>query len=182
MNTTTTPDPNLAHGRGTPRSVVIPLGLFLWLVAMPLAHGVVPWALSWLAPRYGWTEGYPGTWNWLGLIPIAAGTAVPIWIFASGLAHVRELPERVQILPPSSLITYGPYTYTRNPLYVGEMALWLGWAILFGSPVVLLVIIVLTAVIILVVPWEERVLARQFGETYREYQARVPRWLGKTRR
>ena len=111
---------------------------------MPLAHGVVPWALSWLAPRYGWTAGYPGTWNWLGLIPIAAGTAVLIWIFASGLAHVRELPERVQILPPSILITYGPYAYTRNPLYVAEMALWLGWAILFGSLVVLLVIVVLT--------------------------------------
>jgi protein-S-isoprenylcysteine O-methyltransferase Ste14 len=182
MNTTTTPDPSLARERGIPRSVVIPLGLFLWLVGMPLAHGVVPWALSRLAPRYGWTAGYPGTWNWLGLIPIAAGTSVLIWIFASGLARVHELPERVQILPPSILITYGPYAYTRNPLYVGEMVLWLGWAILYGSLVVLLVMVVLTVVIILVVPWEERVLARQFGETYRQYQARVPRWLGRTGR
>ncbi len=182
MSTTANPDPNLARGRGIPRSVIVPLGLFLWLVAMPLAHGVVPWALSWLAPRHGWTEGYPGTWNWLGLIPIAAGTAVLIWIFASGLARVRELPERMTILPPSFLITYGPYAYTRNPLYLGEMALWLGWAILFGSPVVLLAIVVLAVWINLVVPWEERVLARQFGETYRQYQARVPRWLWRSRR
>ena len=123
---------------------------------MPLAHAIVPWALSWLAPRYGWTEGYPGIWNWLGLIPIAAGTALLIWNFASGLAHIRELPERIQILPPSFLITYGPYAST-NPLYVAELALWLGWATLFGSLVVLLGFVVLTVVIILLVPWEERI-------------------------
>jgi protein-S-isoprenylcysteine O-methyltransferase Ste14 len=105
-----------------------------------------------------------------------------IWNFASGLAHVRELPERVQILPPSFLITYGPYGYTRNPLYVAALALWLGWAILFGSLVVLLGFVVLTVVINLVLPWEERGLERQFGETYRQYQASVPRWLGRTRR
>jgi hypothetical protein len=57
MNTSTTPDPNLARGRGIPRRVAISLGLFVWLVGIPLAHGVVPGALSWLAPRYGWTEG-----------------------------------------------------------------------------------------------------------------------------
>ena len=68
----------------------------------------------------------------------------------------------------------------RRP--VGEMVLWLGWVILYGSRVVLLVMVVLTVVIILVVPWEERILARQFGETYRQFQARVPRWLWRTRR
>ena len=119
MSTTTTPDirNSRARGRGIPRSVLIPLGLFVWLVGMPLSHAIVPWALSWLAPRYGWTEGYPGTWNWLGLIPIAAGTALLIWNFASGLAHVRELPERMQILfpiLPDNLWTL--LAYTLQPL------------------------------------------------------------------
>ncbi len=126
------------------------------MVGLPLAHGVLPWALSWLAPRFGWTAGYPGTWNWLGLIPIAAGTVVLIWDFASGLARARELPERMQRLTPPFLMTTGPYAYTRNPMYVAELALWLGWTILFGSLVTLLGFVVLTVVIMLVLPWEER--------------------------
>ena len=105
------------------------------------------------------------------------------WDFASGLARVRELPERMERLTaPPFLMTTGPYAYTRNPMYVAELALWLGWAILFGSLVTLLGFVVLMVVIILVLPWEERGLETQFGETYREYQARVPRWLGRTRR
>ena len=66
MSTTTTPDQNSTRGRGIPRWVFVLLGLFTWLVGVPLAHSALPWALSWLAPRYGWTAGYPGTWNWLG--------------------------------------------------------------------------------------------------------------------
>jgi protein-S-isoprenylcysteine O-methyltransferase Ste14 len=182
MITTTTRDQNSTRGRGIPRSVLVLLSLFVWLVGVPLAHGALPLSLSWLAPRYGWTAGYPGTWNWLGLIPIAAGTAVLIWDFASGLARARELPERMQRLAPPFLMTTGPYAYARNPMYVAELALWLGWAILFGSLVILLGFVVLTGVIILVVPWEERGLETQFGETYRQYQARVSRWLGRTRR
>jgi protein-S-isoprenylcysteine O-methyltransferase Ste14 len=182
MSTTTPPDRNSTRRRGIPRWALVILGLFGWFVGVPLAHGVLPWALSWLGPRYGWTAGYPGTWNWLGLIPVAAGTAVLIWMFASGLARIRELPERMERLAPPFLVTFGPYAYTRNPGYVAELALWLGWAILFGSVVVLLGLVVLTVVIILVLPREERGLERQFGETYRQYQARVPRWLGRTRR
>jgi protein-S-isoprenylcysteine O-methyltransferase Ste14 len=182
MSTTTPPDRNSTRRRGIPRWALVILGLFGWFVGVPLAHGVLPWALSWLGPRYGWTAGYPGTWNWLGLIPVAAGTAVLIWMFASGLARIRELPERMERLAPPFLVTFGPYAYTRNPGYVAELALWLGWAILFGSVVVLLGLVVLTVVIILVLPREERGLERQFGETYRQYQARVPRWLGRTGR
>ena len=61
MTTTTTPDQNSTRGRGIPRWVLVLLSLFVWLVGVPLAHGVLPWALSWLAPRYGWTAGYPET-------------------------------------------------------------------------------------------------------------------------
>jgi protein-S-isoprenylcysteine O-methyltransferase Ste14 len=182
MSTTTTPDRNSTRGRGIPRWVLLLVALFGGLVCMPLLNGILPWALSWLAPRYGWTAGYPGTWNWLGLIPIAAGTALLIWLFAWVLARYRELPERIQTLLPSPfLMTTGPYAYTRNPEYVAGLALWLGWAILFGSVVVLLGLVVLTVAIILRLPWEERGLERHFGETYRQYQARVPRWLGRTR-
>ena len=183
MSTTTTPDRNSTRGRGIPRWVFVLLGLLVWSVGVPLAHGILPWALSWLAPRYGWTAGYPGTWNWLGLIPIAAGTAVLIWDFASGVARARELPARMQsLVAPPFLMTTGPNAYMRNPMYVAELALWLGWATLFGSLVILLGFVVLTVVILLVVPWEERGLETQFGETYCQYQARVSRWLVRTRR
>ena len=67
-------------------------------------------------------------------------------------------------------------------MYVAELALWLGWAILCGSLVVLLGLVVLTVVINLILPWEERGLERQFGETYRAYRRRVPRWIGAIRR
>jgi hypothetical protein len=87
MSTTTTLDRNSTRRLGIPRSILLPLGLFVWLVGMPLLHGILPWALSRLAPRYGCTAGYPGTWNWLGLIPVVAGTAVLIWLFASRLAR-----------------------------------------------------------------------------------------------
>ena len=144
--------------------------------------GVLPWAPRGLRLATDGQQATQGTWNWLGLIPIAAGTAVLIWDFASGVARARELPERMQKLAPPFLMTTGPYAYTRNPMYVAELALWLGWAILFGSLVILLGFVVLTVFIILVLPREERGLETRFGETYRQYQARVPRWLGRTRR
>ena len=46
------------------------VGLVVWVVGMPLAHGVVPWAISLLTTRYGWIDGRPGTLNLLGLVPV----------------------------------------------------------------------------------------------------------------
>src|ERR1700722_17410846 len=43
-----------------PRSIAVVVGLFIWLIVIPLAHGVVPWAISTRLRRYGWAGGAPG--------------------------------------------------------------------------------------------------------------------------
>lgn len=71
----------------------------------------------------------------------------------------------------------GLYSIVRHPLMVCDIFWPLGLSLMFGSvigvaltPVWLLVIWVLTEV-------EAESLVQQYGETYREYQSRVPRFL-----
>jgi len=81
---------------------------------------------------------------------------------------------------PSVLITDGPYRFSRNPMYVAELALRLGWVLFFGSPSVFIGFVVLLSVVSLVIlPREERGLEAACGQAYLQYKDRLPRWLGK---
>jgi protein-S-isoprenylcysteine O-methyltransferase Ste14 len=72
----------------------------------------------------------------------------------------------------------GPYQFTRNPMYVAELGLWLGWTIFFGSPGILIGLLVLWSVVtFIILPREERSLEVAFGQTYLQYKSRVPRWF-----
>ena len=161
-----------------PRWMAILLALFVCLIVIPLAHGAVPWAISKLTHRYGWVHGSPEFWNLLGLIPVGVATALLIWTLIIGIAHA---PNAVRLgLVPSVLITDGPYRFTRNPMYVAELALWLGWTLFFGSLAVFLGCIALLLVVnLVIVPREERTLEAVFGRAYLMYKKRVPRWLGQ---
>ena len=81
------------------------------------------------------------------------------------------------------LVVRGPYQFTRNPMYLCGMLIWLGWIILYGSVAVLEGAVVFWGSVAgLVVPWEERNLEARFGEAYLCYKNSVPRWLGKRSR
>src|SRR4030095_5268161 len=109
---------------------------WIWLAAAPIGYGVVPWAISLLAPRYGWAAGYPGLWNLLGLIPVAVGTTGLIWSVA---LHVAQSPEGVEmVVAKSYLLTRGPYTFSRHPTYLSILTLLFGWVIFYGSVAVLI--------------------------------------------
>jgi protein-S-isoprenylcysteine O-methyltransferase Ste14 len=152
------------------------LPLAFWLIVVPLVHGVIPWAISTLTSRHGWAEGSsPGIWNWIGLIPVTVAIAFLLWI------SVRKWwPAERVIQTSSSLFVRGPYRFTRNPIYIAYLGIWLGWAIFFGSIGVLVVWLLWCLVAIFnLVPREERDLEAAFGESYLQYKNRVPRWFGK---
>jgi protein-S-isoprenylcysteine O-methyltransferase Ste14 len=93
-----------------------------------VAHGVLPWAISLLGPWYGWTDVSPTVWNLLGLVPVAVGFMVLLWLTVNGYAHFAQVPERVELnWEPKILMTRGPYAYSRHPMYLTELALWLGF-------------------------------------------------------
>jgi protein-S-isoprenylcysteine O-methyltransferase Ste14 len=164
-----------------PSWVAIGVGVFFWLILLPLVHAGLPWALSLIPPRYGWTAGHPANWNLLGLIPVVLAMICLIWLM---ILHFSRIPKRVKLeRTPMYLLIGGPYKFTRNPMYLAELALWLGWAILYGSILVFMGFLLMWPVMnYRVIPREERELETRFGERYLEYQKRVPRWFGKIER
>jgi protein-S-isoprenylcysteine O-methyltransferase Ste14 len=80
--------------------------------------------------------------------------------------------------PATALVVFGPYHITRNPIYVGMVLVYFGLSIVLTSIWVLVLLIPVLMILQrgVIVP-EETYLDRKFGEAYRRYTGRVPRWL-----
>jgi protein-S-isoprenylcysteine O-methyltransferase Ste14 len=168
-----------------PRRIPPWLGLVGHSTVLPLFHAGVPWYLSTLGARHGWTAGAPRIWNLSGLALVALGAAGLAW---SLRAHFQAAPrgwaiERTRHYPtPAYLLLKGPYRYSRNPIYVAEGAIWLGWIVFYGSLVTLAALAAMSLILApIVLPREERGLEARFGDAYREYKRTAPRWLGRPR-
>ncbi len=81
-------------------------------------------------------------------------------------------------LPTTALVVDGIYGRTRNPLYLGTTLIYLGLSVAAGSLWAIGLLVPLLWVInVGVVKREERYLERKFGDAYRDYKARVRRWI-----
>ena len=79
--------------------------------------------------------------------------------------------------PTLALATSGVFTWTRNPMYVGGSLALLGIAIGFALDwVLLLVVVSLPLVHYRIILREERYLERKFGNEYRRYKTKIPRY------
>lgn len=111
-----------------------------------------------------------------------AGGAMVLIGFAIVAAGARNFSRAATPVPSNkpvrTLVTTGVHGWSRNPIYFGMMLLYAGVGIAAHSPWVL--VVALPLVVILryrVVAREEAYLERRFGDVYREYKARVRRWL-----
>src|SRR5438128_11071419 len=74
------------------------------------------------------------------------------------------------------LVTYGIFRWVRNPLYVGNCLIWIGFVVISGVLWFLPVAIVLFAIeYTLIVAYEEGVLESIFGREYLDYKQIAPR-------
>ena len=81
-------------------------------------------------------------------------------------------------LPTTRLVTDGVFGHTRNPLYVGISVALCGIALIFDLDWVLLLIVPSSVFLhFAVVRREERYLEQKFGDAYRRYKTRVPRYF-----
>ncbi len=108
-----------------------------------------------------------------GIVVTALGELVRLW----GVHHIGVISRtRSERLGP--LVASGPFAILRNPLYAGNIALWVGFALaarlVWLAPLILLLLGLQYHAI---VRWEERLLESRLGDAYRAYATRVPRWL-----
>lgn len=76
------------------------------------------------------------------------------------------------------LVTEGPFSFTRNPLYLAGTILVLGIGLVSGIVwFLLLAVLAAFAVQKLAIEREERHLQARFGKTYADYAERVRRWI-----
>lgn len=87
------------------------------------------------------------------------------------------LPELEPSGKGGELLTEGPYGVVRHPRYLEVVIGSLGYALLANHTGAYVVTLLMLPVLHLVVLMEERELVERFGDAYREYAARVPRYL-----
>jgi protein-S-isoprenylcysteine O-methyltransferase Ste14 len=80
--------------------------------------------------------------------------------------------------PVRALVTGGIHGFSRNPIYIGMLLIYAGIGLAARSPWILILMLPLAVILRYgVVAREEAYLERRYGEAYRDYKARVRRWL-----
>ena len=80
--------------------------------------------------------------------------------------------------PPRKLVTQSPYLNSRNPMMVGVWLVLLGEALVLSSIALGLWFAIFFSLSLVLIPvWEEPDLEKRFGDSYREYKLKTPRWI-----
>jgi protein-S-isoprenylcysteine O-methyltransferase Ste14 len=75
-------------------------------------------------------------------------------------------------------VTKGVYRFSRHPIYLGGFLLFLGIGIACASWLFILFALAWIILWLIAVPSEESNVSEKYGDAYREYINRTPRWIG----
>lgn len=113
--------------------------------------------------------------TWLGLTIHFAGAIFALWarfIMKTSWGP----PAQHNISRQKKLVTIGPFSFSRNPIYIGLLLIFIGFELALRSYLILLAVplflLINKAVLI-----EEKLLGKYFGGKYEKYLAKTPRFL-----
>lgn len=156
-----------AATQGAYRVPWAPILYVLGIAAALLLHALYP---------LGWIEGpaadilYASGWLLVLASVFLAGAAVR----AMQRARTTIVPHR----PSEHLVTSGPFSFTRNPIFLSGAMVMIGGALIGG--IVWLIVFALAAAYAtqkLAIEPEEKHLFQRFGKKYHDYTKRVRRWI-----
>ena len=110
----------------------------------------------------------------LGLLLLAAGELFRIYT----VAFIGTVSRTRSDSTGQKLVTNGPFSFVRNPLYVGNFFIVFGFAVFAANLTLLALTVLLFAVqYYFIVRYEEYILTGKFGAEYKDYCRRVPAWV-----
>ena len=108
--------------------------------------------------------------RYIGLILFLIGYVFMVW----GPLHLgKQFSWLVTVQEEHELITDGPFRYMRHPRYSGIIQWIFGVALIFLSIVGLVLVVLMSALMLLRIPKEERMLHKEFGKEWEDYCRRV---------
>jgi protein-S-isoprenylcysteine O-methyltransferase Ste14 len=127
------------------------------------------------------------TWHFSLPTPLALGGGIVLAGVGAvvGLAAAYEFRwslKRLNFLDNTRLVTEGIYRWSRNPQLVGWTLVLVGLGLIRGSAMVLLLALVVLLGYRLILPLEEELLGRIFGDAYKTYLHRTHRYFGRPKR
>lgn len=135
-------------------SIVLMIGLNLWLPVKQLFFPPI---------------------TYLGIVAIAIGIVTVLfcaYLFRQKNTAIKPFQES------SYLVKEGIFNYSRNPIYLGMIAILIGlWAFLGSLTPVFIIPVFAWLIQEMFIKQEEQMLDDKFGEEYREYKATVRRWI-----
>jgi protein-S-isoprenylcysteine O-methyltransferase Ste14 len=139
---------------------------------IPLLGLLLGWALGrvWPIPIH-----WPAWTRWLGWILFVAPFFAAVWAARTFRRHHTVVDPRGDV---TTIVTSGPFRFSRNPMYVSVLLIYLGATLAFrlAWAAILLLPVFLALHYLVVIP-EERYLRARFGAEYALYVRRVRRWL-----
>lgn len=112
----------------------------------------------------------------LGITMIILGLLFDIYLFFIFKKIGKGSP--VVTVGAKKLIVKGPYRFTRNPMYLAHLWIWIGLFFIFGNvSLILYALIGFLGLHVFVTKWEEPKLKEKFGHDYEVYLKNVRRWL-----
>jgi protein-S-isoprenylcysteine O-methyltransferase Ste14 len=113
-------------------------------------------------------------WRWTGAVIFGLASALLIWVHVS---LGKNFSSELRIRSDQEMVTWGPYRYVRHPMYTAFFLLTIGMGLLSENWLIGAGGLGVVALVLLRLHNEEEMMARAFGERYRQYAATTGRFL-----